>query len=83
MEFVNEQLTQNPDMKVDLKQQSKLLSFAENIFSFLPTILLIVLMVMIFKMQGIGEKGKVYGNSEENDTGVKFKDVAGLDEEKN
>lgn len=83
MEFINAQLQEDPDLKVDLKLPNKFISIFENLFSFLPTILLIVLMIMIFKMQGLGEKGKVYGENEENHTGVKFKDVAGLDEEKN
>lgn len=79
MEFINEQLKENPgSFKVDLKTPSKFISILENFFSFLPTILLIVLMIMIFKMQGIGEKGKVYGDSEENHTGVKFKNVSSL-----
>ena len=39
------------------------------------------LFVLLFKMQGLGDKGKVY-DGEENKTDVKFKDVAGLDEEK-
>ena len=38
---------------------------------------------MIFQMQGLGDKGKVYGENEDNTTNVKFADVAGLDEEKN
>ena len=36
---------------------------------------------MIFKMQGLGEKGQVYEETERK-TKIKFKDVAGLDEEK-
>ena len=83
MEFINGQLGLNPDMEVNFQTPNKFLSFAENLFSFLPTILLIILIIMIFKMQGLGEKGKVYGDSEENNVGVKFKDVAGLAEEKN
>ena len=41
-------------------------------------------MLMIFKMQGLGgdNNGKVYGGEENKKTGVKFEDVAGLDEEK-
>ncbi len=39
-------------------------------------------MFMIFQMQGLGDKGKVYGENEDNTTNVKFADVAGLDEEK-
>ena len=40
-------------------------------------------MFMIFQLQGLGDKGKVYGENEDNTTNVKFADVAGLDEEKN
>ena len=42
---------------------------------------MLALFIMIFKMQGLGEKGKVYDEAEKN-TKVRFKDVAGLDEEK-
>ena len=42
---------------------------------------MVALFVMIFKMQGLGEKGKVYEETERK-TKVTFKDVAGLDEEK-
>ena len=82
MDFINQQLKDGNDLKVDLKSPSAFLAIAENIFSLLPTILIVVLMLIIFKMQGFGDKNKVYGTEDENDTGVKFKDVAGLDEEK-
>ncbi len=82
MEFINEQYEKNNKFEVDIKSPSALITISENVFSLLPTILIIILMVMIFKMQGLGDKGKVYGTEDENDTGVKFKDVAGLDEEK-
>ena len=36
---------------------------------------------MIFKMQGLGDKGQVYEETERK-TKIKFEDVAGLDEEK-
>ncbi len=42
---------------------------------------MVALFVMIFKMQGLGEKGQVYDDTERK-TKIKFKDVAGLDEEK-
>ena len=42
---------------------------------------MLALFIMIFKMQGLGEKGKVYDDTERK-TKVKFDDVAGLDEEK-
>ena len=83
MEFVNKQLEENPDFKVELKMPNRFITFLENLVGFIPTILLVVLIIMIFQMQGLGDKGKVYGENEENKTNVKFKDVAGLDEEKN
>lgn len=54
----------------------------EAIFSLLPTIMIVILFILIFKMQGLGDKGKIYGGEENNHTGVTFQDVAGLDEEK-
>ena len=47
----------------------------------LPTAIMLALFIMIFKMQGLGEKGKVYDDTERK-TKVKFEDVAGLEEEK-
>ena len=55
----------------------------DTIFSMLPTILLVALIIMMFKMQGIGDSGKVYGGEENKKTDVRFDDIAGLDEEKN
>ena len=43
---------------------------------------MIALFVMIFQMQGLGDKGVVY-DGEENKSNVKFEDIAGLEEEKN
>ena len=40
-----------------------------------------ILLIMIFKMQGLGEKGKVYDDTQRK-TKIKFEDVAGLEEEK-
>ena len=68
------ELIQNP--------QSPLKTVFSTFMSLLPTILILALFIMMFKMQGLGEKGKVYG-VDENKTDVTFDDVAGLDEEKN
>ena len=83
MEFINEQVKENHDLKVEIKTPNKFVSIMEGVFTYLPTILLIVFMYIIIKMQGFGENAKVYGENEENQSNVKFKDVAGLDEEKN
>lgn len=52
-----------------------------SLFALLPTLMMVVLVVLIIKMQGLGDKGKVY-DGKENTVEVRFKDVAGLDEEK-
>ena len=85
MEWMNEKLdAKEIDVEFIENSPNKFLSVFENIFTFLPTILLIVLMVMIFKMQGLGgDQGKVYGDGEDSKKSkVRFEDVAGLDEEK-
>lgn len=68
---------------IDLKQnqQNLFIRIGGTLISFLPTILLVVLFVLIWKMQGLGEKGKVY-DADTKGTKVKFNDVAGLEEEK-
>ena len=84
MELVQEKVDKE-GLKVELIQEpiNPLLRVTDTVFSMLPTILLVVLMFMIFKMQGFGgDNGKVYGGEENKKTGVKFDDVAGLDEEK-
>lgn len=84
MELVQEKVDKE-GLKVELIQEpiNPLLRITDTVFSMLPTILLVVLMFMIFKMQGFGgDNGKVYGGEENKKTGVKFEDVAGLDEEK-
>ena len=84
MELVQEKVDKE-GIKVELIQDpvNPLLRITDTVFSMLPTILLVVLMLMIFKMQGFGgDNGKVYGGEENKKTGVKFEDVAGLDEEK-
>ncbi len=69
--------------EIELIQNPKgfLAQFASILMTFLPTLIMLALFVMIFKMQGLGEKGKVYDETERK-TKIKFDDVAGLDEEK-
>lgn len=80
-EYIQTKVEQGSQIEVIQNEQNILLRFSDTIFSILPTALMVILIIMIFKMQGLGEKGKVY-DSEENDTKVRFEDIAGLDEEK-
>ena len=85
MEWINDKVDkEGKEIKLVEENINPLLSIADTLFSLLPTILLIVLMVMIFKMQGIGgDSGKVYGGEDGSKTSdVRFDDIAGLDEEK-
>lgn len=69
------------NIKLEQKPTTFIVKLSKNLVSLFPTILMVVLLIMIYKMQGLGEKGKVYDGAE-NDTKVKFDDVAGLEEEK-
>ena len=85
MEWVQDKVDSG-EFKIELnqKQVNPLLKLVDTIYSMIPTILLIALMIMIFKMQGFGgDQGKVYGGEEGKKTDIRFEDVAGLDEEKN
>ena len=68
---------------IDLKQNptSLFVRISGTFLNLLPTIMIVILFVILFKMQGLGDKGKVY-DAESEKTGITFKDVAGLDEEK-
>ena len=81
MELVQEKVAEGNEIKLNQKPQPSVIKISETIFSLLPTIIIVALFVMIFKMQGLGEKGKVY-DSETTKEKVKFDDVAGLEEEK-
>ena len=56
-------------------------SLPSYIISFLPTFIMLALFIALFKMQGLGDKGEIYDETERK-TKTKFSDVAGLDEEK-
>ena len=85
VELVQEKIAdKSVDLELVQKPINNLLKAADTIFSLLPTILLVVLMYMIFKMQGLGtDSAKVYNNGEDSEkSDIRFTDIAGLDEEK-
>ncbi len=79
--LVQEKVAEGNEIELVQKPKNVLAQIPAFILSFLPTLIMLALFVMIFKMQGLGEKGKVYDDTERK-TKVKFNDVAGLDEEK-
>ena len=79
--LVQSKVAEGNEIELIQKPKSLLAQIPSIIFSFLPTAIMLALFIMIFKMQGLGEKGKVYDDTERK-TKIKFDDVAGLDEEK-
>ncbi len=79
--LVQEKVAEGNEIELIQKPKSVLTQIPAFIISFLPTLIMLALFIMIFKMQGLGEKGKVYDDTERK-TKIKFDDVAGLDEEK-
>ena len=79
--LVQTKVAEGNEIELIQKPKSLLAQIPSIIISFLPTAIMLALFVMIFKMQGLGEKGKVYDDTERK-TKIKFDDVAGLDEEK-
>ena len=81
IELIQDQKLKGNDIELIQKQQNVFYKAFDYVFSLLPTLLLIILFVAVFKMQGLGDKGKVY-DAETTKSKIKFDDVAGLDEEK-
>ena len=84
IELIQEKMqddNENNNVELVQKPRNALLSFSEGFVSILPTLILIILVILIFQMQGLGDKGKVYDPDVSQDK-ITFKDVAGLDEEK-
>ena len=81
MELVQTKVAEGNEIELIQKPQSFLAQLPSTLFSILPTLIMVALFIMIFKMQGLGEKGKVYDDTERK-TKVTFDDVAGIEEEK-
>lgn len=81
-ELIQNKTLEGKNIELIQKPVNAMLKISSILFQYLPTLLLVAMIIMLFKMQGIGGDKKVY-DGEENDTNVRFKDVAGLDEEKN
>ena len=81
IELIQEKVQEGNDINLIQEKANVFLSIFNNLFSFLPTILMAILFILIIQMEGLGDKGKVY-DAEEQDVKTTFDDVAGLDEEK-
>ena len=81
VELVQTKVAEGNEIELIQKPRSFVEQASSTLFSLLPTLIMVALFIMLFKMQGLGEKGKVYDDTERK-TKTKFEDVAGLDEEK-
>ena len=81
MELVQNKVAEGNEIELIQKPKSVVAQIPSIIISFLPTAIMLALFIMIFQMQGLGENGKVYDDTERK-IKIKFDDVAGLDEEK-
>ena len=81
IELIQERVAEGNEIELIQKSPSLLTIIPSYILSLLPTIIMVALFVVIFKMQGLGDKGEIYDETERK-TKTRFSDVAGLDEEK-
>ena len=81
IELIQEKVEAGNNIELIQKQPNVFLRISSGLFSILPTIILLSLVILMVKMQGLGDKGKVY-DSETTKSKITFDDVAGLDEEK-
>ena len=77
MNLVQSKVAEGNELELIQKPKSILAQIPSMVMSILPTAIMLALFIMIFKMQGLGEKGKVYDDTERK-TKIKFDDVAGL-----
>ena len=81
IELVQERVAEGNNIELIQNPQSVLITIADTFFALLPTLMIVALFILVLKMQGLGDKGKVYDENAVKEK-IKFNDVAGLDEEK-
>lgn len=81
IELIQDKIKEGSDVELIQNEQSSFISIGKALISALPTLIMIALFVVLFQMQGLGDKGKIYDPDVSNDK-ITFKDVAGLKEEK-
>ena len=81
IELIQTEVVNGNEIELIQKSPNILTTIPSYIVSFLPTIIMVALFIALFKMQGLGDRGEVYDETERK-TKVKFEDVAGLEEEK-
>jgi len=80
IELVQQKVSEGNEIELIQNPKSMIAQIPATLLSIFPTLIMLALVIMIFKMQGLGEKGQIYEETERK-TKIRFKDVAGLDEE--
>lgn len=83
IELIQEQVKNGNDINLIQNPTNIVVRISETLLSLFPSLVIIALFILIFKMQGLGDKGKVYDAEKSGNTNISFKDIAGLEEEKN
>lgn len=60
IELVQEEVKNGSQIELIQKPANKLISVLQTILTFLPTLMIVALFYLVIKMQGLGDKGKVY-----------------------
>ena len=81
IELIQTEALNGNEIELIQNKPSLLTVIPSYIVSFLPTIIMVALFIALFKMQGLGDRGEIYDETERK-TKTRFSDVAGLDEEK-
>ena len=64
MELIQEQAIEGNEIELLQNPRSVLSQLPSYFFSLLPTLIMVALFIMLFKMQGIGDKGEKYEETE-------------------
>ncbi len=83
VELIQDKVKEGKDIELIQNPVNVFIKIGETLVTLLPTLMILALFVLVFQMQGLGDKGKVYDAESKKNTNITFKDVAGLDEEKN
>ena len=64
VELIQNKVADGNDIELIQKSPSILATIPSYFFSILPTAIMVALFIMIYKMQGLGDKGQVYEETE-------------------
>lgn len=82
IELIQEETNNENYVELIQNEVSPIIRILRTLVNFFPTLMIFALFIILMKMQGLGDKGKVYDAEKSKETNITFKDVAGLEEEK-